>query len=164
MFNLFKNMRTDNTNIYAPVEGKCIDITQVKDPVFSKKTMGDGVAIVPESNIIQSPCSGTVTMLFPTKHAFGITTNEGLEVLIHIGIDTVNLNGKGFQAFVSENQKVKKGDKIIKFNDSYLADSSMDMTTIVVITNGIEHPFNKNHLNENVCLDDMVISLDSTKK
>lgn len=126
--------------------------------------MGDGVAVVPESNIIQSPCSGTVTMLFPTKHAFGITTNEGLEILIHIGIDTVNLNGKGFQAFVSENQKVKKGDKIIKFNDSYLADSSMDMTTIVVITNGTEHPFNKNHLNENVCPDDVVISLDSTKK
>ena len=164
MFNLFKNKRTDNTNIYAPVEGKWIDITQVKDVVFSKKMMGDGVAIVPESSIIQSPCSGTVTMLFPTKHAFGITTNEGVEILIHIGIDTVNLNGKGFQAFVSENQKVKKGDKIIKFNDSYLADSSMDMTTIVIITNGIEHPFNKNHLNENVCPDDMVISLDSTKK
>lgn len=159
MFNLFKKKDTNVNEICAPLKGKCIDITATKDPVFSGKMMGDGVAIIPESNVVKSPCSGTITMFFPTKHAFGITTNSGVEVLVHIGIETVNLNGKGFKSFVSKDQKINKGDKVITFDSNYLSDSAMDMTTMVIITNSADHPFGKNKLNTEVSENDAIITL-----
>ncbi|MDD7281466.1 MAG: PTS glucose transporter subunit IIA [Erysipelotrichaceae bacterium] len=159
MFNLFKKKDTNENEMNAPVKGKCIDITDVKDPVFSGKMMGDGVAVIPESNVIKSPCSGTVTMIFPTKHAFGITTNTGVEVLVHIGIDTVNLNGKGFIAYVSKDQKIQKGDKVIAFDSKYLSDSAMDMTTMIIVTNSNNHSFEKNKVSMEVSEKDAIISL-----
>ena len=133
MFNLFK-IKVDK-KIYAPVSGKCIDMTEVNDIGFSSLSMGDGIAIIPTSQTITAPCDGTIQMIFRTGHAFGIKADNGLEILIHIGIDTVNLKGQGFQILKEVNQKVKKGDPIIKL-DLEKIDKIYDLTTILVITNG----------------------------
>lgn len=111
MFNIFKNQKFF---INAVCDGKVMPITTVNDEVFSKKLLGDGYAIKPINGKIYSPVNGTVTTIFPTKHAIGITTENGLEILIHLGIDTVDL-------------KVKQGDKVKQ--DDYLA--SMDIETII---------------------------------
>ena len=107
MFSLFDRFKKVlDQSIYSPVEGKCLDIVDVNDDVFSGKMMGDGVAVVPKTNVVCSPSDGELTMVFPTKHAFGVTMSNGVDVLVHIGIDTVNLNGVGFKAFK------KMGDKV----------------------------------------------------
>ena len=155
MFNLFK--KSDPNKIYAPIDGKCIDIMRVKDSVFSSKMMGDGIGIIPTTNIVKAPVSGKLTMLFPTKHAFGITTKEGIELLIHIGIDTVNLNGLGFKAYALKDQEIKKGDKIIEFNIDYLKDPLKDMTTIIVLPS-YHQTINKYKLNEDVTSGDVVMT------
>ena len=105
MFGFFKN-KNENV-IYAPVKGTCIDITEVDDIGFSSKMMGDGVAIVPIEGIVTAPCDGKISMIFDTGHAFGMEANNGAEILIHIGIDTVNLNGEGFEILKKPGQKVK---------------------------------------------------------
>lgn len=145
MFKLFKK-HIDNC-LYAPVSGKCIDIVDVNDIGFSSKAMGDGIAIIPNDNVLRSPCDGVIKMLFRTCHAIGIEASNGAEILIHIGIDTVNLNGEGFKAMTKVNAKVRKGDPLIEIDlDKLKAD--YDMTTMVIITNG--KSFSKVRLNENI--------------
>lgn len=130
-----KNEELPNNGIAAVVSGEIIPIEETKDAVFSEKMMGDGVAILPGKDWIVAPCSGTVSMLYPTLHAFGITRDDGLEILIHIGIDTVSLNGKGFQSFVKEGQKVKAGDKVIRVDKQGLEDKGVDLTTMIIFPN-----------------------------
>ncbi len=142
MFNLFKS-KVDK-NIYAPVKGKCIDITEVNDIGFASLSMGDGIAIIPDTHIIAAPCDGTVQMIFRTGHAFGIKADNGFEILIHIGIDTVNLEGKGFNVHVKQGDKVKAGDQVISFDKTYVENSSIDMTTMTIFTSG---------MTEEVCLE-----------
>lgn len=96
--------------------------------------VGDGVALEPKEGIVYSPVNGTIIQLFPTKHALGIKTEEGLEVLIHIGMDTVEMKGNGFESFVSEGEKVKVGDKLIKF-DMELVKKEHPLTSPIIITN-----------------------------
>ena len=124
-----------DTAVYAPVKGRCIDITQVEDVAFSSKVMGDGVAIVPADNVIKAPCDGKITMFFETGHAFGIQADNGAELLIHIGIDTVNLNGSGFEILKKVHARVKKGDPIVRFDLEKMS-VQYDMTTMVIVTNG----------------------------
>lgn len=124
-----------DTAVYAPVEGKCIDITQVKDVGFSSKVMGDGVAILPTDNVVKAPCDGKITMFFETGHAFGIQADNGAELLIHIGIDTVNLNGDGFEVLKKVDARVKKGEPIVRFDLEKLKEN-YDMTTMIIVTNG----------------------------
>lgn len=150
MFSLFKS-KTDN-RIYSPVEGKCIDILEVNDIAFSSKAMGDGVAIIPTNKIIKAPCGGKIKMIFPTNHAFGIETTDGIEILIHIGIDTVNLNGEGFHLMKAVNDKIKKGDAIVSFDEDIR--KSYDMTTMIIITNNKnmkKHSIGQ-EVNENTCI------------
>lgn len=152
MFNLFKS-KIDK-NIYAPVQGKCVDITKVNDIGFSSCSMGDGIVIIPKSNVIVSPCDGTLQMIFRTGHAFGIKADNGLEILIHIGIDTVNLKGKGFTVLKKVNQRVKKGDPIIKI-DLDMIKKDYDITTMLIVTNGKK--FRKTSLDDIVDIGDIVI-------
>ncbi|MCT4604555.1 MAG: PTS glucose transporter subunit IIA [Marinisporobacter sp.] len=119
----------------APFEGEIVDIEEVSDPVFSSKMLGDGVAIKPTSNRAVAPCDGEITQIFPTNHAFGITTKEGLEILVHIGIDTVNLKGEGFKRLVEVGTNVKKGTEIIEVDLDYINQSGKDSITPIVITN-----------------------------
>jgi len=132
---MFHFFRKKQKNIIAPVAGQCVDITQVPDEAFSSGLMGDGIAVIPKGNVICSPCDGTISMIFPTRHAFGVTMDDGTELLIHIGIDTVILNGVGFYTLKQENAKVCAGDPIIKFDSKYLEHSDMNMTTMVILTN-----------------------------
>ncbi len=164
MFSLFDRFKkVVDQNIYSPVEGKCIDIVGVNDDVFSGKMMGDGVAVVPKTNVICSPCDGELTMVFPTKHAFGVTMSNGVDVLVHIGIDTVNLNGVGFKAFKSAGNKVKHGEKIIEFDNSYLSKEDLDTTTMVIITNNNNHMFDKIGIEKEVNTFDKVLVLEDTE-
>ncbi|AIS51653.1 glucose-specific phosphotransferase enzyme IIA component Crr [Thermoanaerobacter kivui] len=132
MFNIFKKKKY--VDIYSPINGRLLKIEDVPDPVFSQKMVGDGVALEPTEGIVYSPVNGTLIQLFPTKHALGIKTEEGLEILIHIGMDTVEMKGNGFESFVSEGEKVKVGDKLIKF-DMELVKKEHPLTSPIIITN-----------------------------
>ena len=131
---LFCQNKNENV-IYAPVKGTCIDITEVDDIGFSSKMMGDGVAIVPIEGIVTAPCDGKISMIFDTGHAFGMEANNGAEILIHIGIDTVNLNGEGFEILKKPGQKVKRGEPVIRF-DLEKVKKLYDTATMVIMTNG----------------------------
>lgn len=120
----------------APLNGKVVDITEVPDPVFSQKMMGDGVAIEPTDGNVVAPFDGEVVSIFPTKHAIGLKTKSGLEVLIHIGLETVNLNGEGFESFVNAGDKVKRGDKLIRFDLDYIREHAKSIITPIILTNG----------------------------
>lgn len=121
--------------IYAPVDGELIEINQVNDPVFSTKAMGEGFAIDPSNGKIFSPIKGTVTSIFPTKHAIGLVDKDGFEVLIHIGIDTVELAGEGFELLVAEGAKVKPSTPLVKVDLDYLAEKGKEATTMIVFPN-----------------------------
>ena len=116
-------------------DGQVIDLADVKDPVFSQKMMGDGFAVEPENGKIYSPVSGTVTSVFPSKHAIGLVTDNGLEVLVHIGLETVSLEGKPFEVHVSEGQKVAAGDLLVTADLEAIKEAGRETSTIVVFTN-----------------------------
>ena len=116
-------------------DGQVIAITDVKDPVFSQKMMGDGFAVEPENGKIYSPVAGTVTSVFPTKHALGLLTENGLEVLVHIGLDTVSLEGKPFEVHVSEGQRVAAGELLVTADLEAIKAAGRETSTVVVFTN-----------------------------
>ena len=122
--------------VYSVADGQVIELEQVKDPVFSQKMMGDGFAVEPSNGNIVSPVSGTVSSIFPTKHALGLVTEAGLEVLVHIGLDTVSLEGKPFDVKVSEGQAVAAGDLLVKADLGAIQAAGRETTTVVVFTNG----------------------------
>lgn len=121
--------------LLSPVSGTIVALSDVQDPVFSEKMMGDGIAIQPTDEWFVSPCDGEITALFPTYHAIGITTPEGLEVLIHIGLDTVELNGKGFKAVIKEGANVKAGDRLVKIDHKKITKLGKNILTPIIITN-----------------------------
>ena len=121
--------------VYSVAEGEVIALEQVKDPVFSQKMMGDGFAVEPANGNIVSPVSGTVSSIFPTKHALGLVTEAGLEVLVHIGLDTVSLEGKPFTVHVAEGQKVAAGDLLVTADLDAIREAGRETSTIVVFTN-----------------------------
>lgn len=125
----------DNENIAAPVDGQVKDLGDVNDQVFSTKLMGDGAAIVPSDGTVYSPVDGQVTVAYETKHAYGLKSKDGAEVLIHIGIDTVNLKGEGFESFVKQGQQVKAGDKLGTVDLAKVKAAGYDTTVMVVVTN-----------------------------
>ncbi|NIH41222.1 MAG: PTS glucose transporter subunit IIA [Buchnera aphidicola (Periphyllus aceris)] len=121
--------------IIAPLSGQIIPIEKVPDIVFSKKIVGDGIAIVPTGKKIVAPIDGTIGKIFKTLHAFSIESLEGIQIFVHFGIDTVQLNGKGFKSYAKNGQKVKKGDLILKVNLKLLKKISKSIITPVVISN-----------------------------
>jgi PTS system glucose-specific IIA component len=127
--------KESTVHITAPLNGKVLDITEVPDPVFSQKMMGEGVAIEPTDGQVVSPIDGEVVSVFPTKHAIGLKTKSGLELLIHIGLETVNLNGEGFESFVAAGDKVKRGDKLISFDLEFIREKAKSTITPIIITN-----------------------------
>ncbi|VJC51934.1 PTS glucose-specific enzyme IIABC component [Streptococcus pneumoniae] len=122
--------------VYSVADGQVVALEQVKDPVFAQKMMGDGFAVEPANGNIVSPVSGTVSSIFPTKHALGIVTEPGLEVLVHIGLDTVSLEGKPFTVHVVEGQKVAAGDLLVTADLDAIRAAGRETSTVVVFTNG----------------------------
>lgn len=121
--------------IMSPLNGKVVPITEVPDPTFSEKMLGDGVAIIPTDGKLFSPVDGEVVQLFPTKHAIGIKTKQGLEILIHIGLETVTMKGEGFKAHVKQGDTVKTGQPLIDFSIDLIEKKASSTITVVVITN-----------------------------
>ncbi|WP_432775691.1 PTS glucose transporter subunit IIA [Brevibacillus gelatini] len=119
----------------APLTGSVVPLSEVPDPVFAGKVVGDGAAILPSEGVLYAPVDAKVTHLFPTHHAIGLSTDSGLELLMHIGIDTVKLQGKGFTPFVAVGDQVKAGDKLIQFDISVLQEAGCPLVTPIIITN-----------------------------
>lgn len=131
-----KDVTTHKTNELAAVlSGEIKPITEAEDPVFAQKMMGDGYLVIPTSKEVVSPVNGVVQLVFPTKHAVGITSDNGDEIIIHVGLDTVKLDGEGFAAFVAAGDKVKVGDKLLEVDFEKIKDKVPSISTPVVISN-----------------------------
>ncbi|WP_416730043.1 PTS sugar transporter subunit IIA [Fictibacillus sp. JL2B1089] len=138
MFNkLFgkKEVKKEETLI-APLTGKIVNIEEVPDPTFAQKMMGDGIAIEPTEGIVVSPVDGEIVQFFHTKHAIGIQSEAGAEILIHVGLETVSMNGEGFEGHVNVGDKVKAGDKLLSFDLDLIKEKAASTVTPIVITNG----------------------------
>ncbi|WP_024615753.1 PTS glucose transporter subunit IIA [Clostridium sp. Ade.TY] len=136
MFGFFKKKKQDEAlNFVAPVSGKVIDLSEVPDPVFAQKMAGDGVGIDTTGDVIVAPCDGELSLVFKTKHAFAMTLDNGIELLVHIGIETVSLNGEGFEQLVEQGTKVKAGTPIIKIDRDFIKGKGLSLVTPVLITN-----------------------------
>ncbi|WP_235846636.1 PTS sugar transporter subunit IIA [Neobacillus drentensis] len=118
-----------------PIEGEIISITEVPDQVFSQKMMGEGFGIIPSKGTVVSPVDGEIMNVFPTKHAIGIKSKQGYEILIHIGLDTVKLKGEGFNVLVKEGQHITKGQEILNFDLEFIKKSVPSAITPVIFTN-----------------------------
>lgn len=120
----------------SPLTGKLVSMSDVKDPVFSQKMMGDGFAIIPSANEVVSPVDATIEVLYPTGHAIGLRTEDGIEILIHLGIDTVKSKSNSFKLLKQVGDSVKAGDSIIQMNLKQLLKEGYDMTTPIVFLSG----------------------------
>ena len=124
-----------NETLVTPIVGDVVALADVNDPVFSSGAMGQGIAVKPSQGVVYAPADAEVSIAFPTGHAFGLKTTDGAEVLIHVGIDTVSMNGEGFEAKVAQGDKVKAGDVLGTFDSNKIAAAGLDDTTMVIVTN-----------------------------
>lgn len=131
-----------NEELVAVAEGKILPISEVPDPVFAEKMMGEGFAVDPTSDVIVAPISGKLIQVADTLHAYGILSDSGVEVLVHVGLDTVNLQGKGFDAQVKIGDTVKKGDPLVKIDREYLIANAPSIVIPVIVTNGNIESYN----------------------
>lgn len=141
LFDKFKSLvlddknSDDNINIIAPISGEIIKIEDLPDVVFAEKIIGDGVAIRPTGNKIVAPVNGTIGKIFETNHAFSIESDNGIELFVHFGIDTVELKGEGFTRLVEQGQKVRQGDLVLEFDLPLLEEKAKSILTPVVVSN-----------------------------
>ena len=170
--NLFKVQK--KIQIYSPVNGKCVDLKDVNDQMFAEKIMGDGIAFKYNENTIYSPCKGKIVAVASTKHALGIETEDGIEILIHVGLETVEFNGqlfnksdlteetlecngKGFELLVNQNDKVTTGQPLLKIDRDFFETHHTDLTTPVVVTSkGLNIEFTNK---EEVTIKDVVMMI-----
>lgn len=123
----------------SPIVGEVVALNEVNDPVFSSGVMGQGIAVKPSKGVVYAPADAEIAIAFPTGHAYGLKTDNGAEILIHVGIDTVSMNGEGFEAKVSQGDRVKAGDVIGTFDSEAIAANGLDDTTMVIITNTMDY-------------------------
>lgn len=134
--NLFKSKKVEvDTSILQPLEGDIVPLAVVPDPVFSQKMIGDGFAVNPTNGTVVSPVDGEVISVFPTKHAVSVKSTDGREILIHVGLETVSLNGEGFTSFVSDGQRVQKGQKLLEADFNVIKEKVPSIITPVIFTN-----------------------------
>lgn len=138
---MFEFLKKEEFKIVAVIDGELISISDVPDQMFSEKLMGDGYAIIPSGREVVAPIAGVVESVFPTGHAVGIRSKSGVECIIHVGLDTVELNGEGFCAQVKQGDKVKAGDSIILFDKELLEEKGYNQTVMVVFPSGYDHEF-----------------------
>ncbi|MBN2722383.1 MAG: PTS glucose transporter subunit IIA [Campylobacterales bacterium] len=131
---MFGWLKSKKTAIYAPVAGEVVDLSSVPDEVFSAKMAGEGMAIKPSEDIFRSPIDGVITKIFPTNHAF-VASNDGLDVIVHIGIDTVELRGEGFTRLIKEGESVKAGDPVIQVDLPLISSKAKSIVTPIVVNN-----------------------------
>lgn len=136
LFNLFNK---EKSQIFTPVNGKIIPLEEVPDPVFSQKMMGEGIAVIPSTGNIHAPVDGTIIQIASTKHAIGILAEDGSEILIHVGLETVALKGEGFKVAVNMGDKVSLGQLLIEVDWDYIRTHAKSIVTPIVITNSSEN-------------------------
>lgn len=127
--------KKSNGVICSPIDGKIVDVSEVPDSVFAGKMMGEGVAVIPEGNTVYSPINGYVTQIFKTKHAILLKSDDNLEIIIHIGLETVNLNGEGFEVLINEGEKVTIGKELIKVDFEFIKNKGINTIIPVIIIN-----------------------------
>jgi glucose-specific phosphotransferase system IIA component len=145
--------------IYSPCNGKVVPLSEVSDPTFAEKILGDGFAVIPSEGKIYAPADGEVTMVFDTLHAITITSTQGTELLIHIGLDTVTLKGEPFTAHVVAGDKVKKGDLLMDVDLDKIKAAGLEIITPVLICNTDEYAKIDLQKEGNVSLDDAVLKI-----
>ena len=136
---IFSKRDEDEIIIQSPIQGEACEITQVNDATFRDKLLGEGIAIKPSTGRVVAPVNGMIAILFETKHACTIVSDQGTEILIHIGLDTVNLKGKYYKAYVKDGDKVKVGDLILEFDMDKIKEAGYDLITPVVICNSADY-------------------------
>lgn len=151
-----KDNAAKEVKIYAPLSGEIVNIEDVPDVVFSEKIVGDGIAIRPNGDTIVAPVNGTIGKIFETNHAFSIESDEGVELFVHFGIDTVELKGEGFTRIAEEGQQVKAGDPVLKFDLAFLEGKAKSVLTPVVISN-MDEISNLNKFNGEVIAGESVV-------
>lgn len=134
------NITVQPGKIYQPETGNVIPLEQIPDPVFSSGALGQGCGIEPTVEVVYAPIDATISTVADTKHAVGLTASNGLEMLIHVGIDTVNMNGEGFNVLVETDQKVKAGDPLLTFSKDAIKNAGYKDTTAVLVINAADYP------------------------
>lgn len=133
MFNFFKKNKA--IELMAPIIGNAIELSRVPDEVFASKMLGEGIAFEPSEGTLYAPVDGEIIQVFPTGHALGLKTRDGLEILLHIGVDTVSMNGQGFESFVKAGDNVKAGQRLIKFDMDLIGSLAKSTVTPMLVTN-----------------------------
>jgi len=145
-----------DNKIYSPLKGSVVPLNEVNDPVFAEEMMGNGAAVIPTDGRASSPVSGEIISVFKTKHAITIKADNGADIIIHVGLDTVNLDGKHYEAHVKDGQRVKVGDLLLTFDIERIKEAGYDVVTPVVVTNSSDYSaikrVVKNEVNEGEAL------------
>lgn len=158
MFKFFKGKEKGNV-LYAPCKGKVVPLTEVPDPTFSEKLLGDGFAVIPTEGKVYAPTDAEVTMVFDTLHAITLTSSQGAEILIHIGLDTVTLKGAPFTAHVAAGDKVKKGDLLMDVDLDKIKEAGLNTITPVLICNTDDYEKISLQKEGDVLLDEAVLKI-----
>lgn len=139
-FAKFKKEETtyNDTDIIAIADATIVPVSEIKDPVFSKEILGQTIAFELKSNTIVAPCNGTLEVMYPTGHAFAVRGNDGIGILVHVGINTVNLKGKGFKVHAKQGASVKAGQKLLTIQADQIKEAGYDLTTMLIITEQVK--------------------------
>ena len=154
-----KAEKVNGNHVYAPMEGKAVSITEVPDPTFAEGMLGNGIAIEPTDGKVCAPCDATVDMMFSTGHAVSLVSDSGIEILIHVGLETVSLEGKPFKIAVQNGDKVKKGQLLMEADLEAIKAAGLPTITPVVICNTDNYPKFKTNVDKPVTNADVVIEL-----
>lgn len=135
-----------DNSVVAPVTGKMVSASELSDAVFAQEMLGQTVGIIPADNVVVAPANGTIEMIFDTGHAFGMKTDDGVGLLVHIGVDTVSLNGKGFKVFAKQGDAVKAGQKLVEVDFDAVKAAGLDPTVMLIVTEQPTEGFKINYI------------------
>ncbi|MCQ2796564.1 MAG: PTS glucose transporter subunit IIA [Bacilli bacterium] len=156
----FKKKNKENLLIiYSPFDGKVVPIESLKDKTFASKVMGDGIAVIPSKGKIYAPISGTISALLDTKHAYGITSESGFDLLVHIGQDTVNLKGEGFTTNFKQDDKVNQGDLLGTFDIPFIEQHGYSIATPIILITGSEYKIKEKAKEGEIKVGDVLLTL-----